>query len=113
MARNKYGNQSVALDGKILDSKAEARRYQELKLLHEAGVIHKLVVHPRYTLLEPFECKGIRYRGISYEADFTYTEDGVEVVEEIKGAKTQVWRLKEKLFMDRYGDRVDLRVLEA
>ena len=110
---SKYRNKRVEVDGIVFDSKAEARRYGELKLMEKAGEIHKLKCHPRYVLLEPFTVKGIRYRGVTYEADFSYTENGVEVVEDCKGFRTAVFRLKEKLFMDRYGDKIDFRVLEV
>ena len=110
---SKYRNQPVTVDGYRFDSKAEARRWGELKLLHELGHIHKLTVHPRYTLLDPFECKGIKYRGIVYEADFSYVENGVNVVEDCKGARTAVFNLKEKLFLNRYGDEIDFRVVQA
>jgi hypothetical protein len=113
MPRNKYNNARVTLDGYTFDSKAEARRYGELKLMHEAGEIHKLRVHPRYTLLDPFEVKGIRYRGIVYEGDFEYVVNGLVVCEDVKGVRTAVFSLKEKLFMDRYGDQIELRVVEA
>ena len=113
MAKSKYRNKRVTLDGYIFDSQAEARRYGELKLLHQAGEIHKLVVHPRYTLLDPFAVKGIKYRGIVYEADFEFVEDGKTVVVDVKGMKTQVFRLKEKLFLNRYGDKYEFRVEEV
>ena len=107
---SKYGNRKVKLDGYTFDSKAEARRYGELKMLYQAGEIHKLQVHPRYKLLDPFEVKGVKYRGIVYEADFSYTENGVQVVEDVKGMKTQVFRIKEKLFIKRYGDTHEFRI---
>ena len=110
---SKYRNKRTVVDGITFDSKAEARRYGELKLMERHGLIHNLKCHPRYVLLEPFTVKGIRYRGVTYEADFSYTENGVEVVEDCKGFRTAVFRLKEKLFMDRYGDRVDFRILEV
>jgi hypothetical protein len=109
----KYHNTRVTLDGITFDSKAEARRYGELKLLHEAGEIHKLRTHPRYTLLDPFEVKGVKYRGIVYEGDFEYVENGLVVCEDVKGVRTAVFSLKEKLFMDKYGDQIELRVVEA
>lgn len=108
---SKYRNKPVTIDGIRFDSKREANRYCELKLLHQAGEIHKLRTHPRYTLLEPFEVKGVKYRGIVYEADFSYTENGVQVVEDVKGVKTQVFRIKEKLFMQRYGDKYEFRII--
>ena len=110
---SKYRNKRVEVDGIVFDSKAEARRYGELKLMREGGLIHNLRTHPRYVLLEPFTVKGIRYRGVTYEADFSYTENGVEVVEDVKGKPTQVYLLKKKMFLDRYGHRVDFRELEV
>jgi hypothetical protein len=110
---SKYNNKIVNLDGIKFSSKAEARRYGELKLMHEAGIIHKLVVHPRYTLLDPFEVNGIKYRGIVYEGDFSYIENGVQICEDCKGFRTAVFNLKEKLFINRYGDQIELRITEA
>ena len=110
---SKYRNKRVTLDGYTFDSKAEARRYQELRLLHQAGEIRKLRTHPRYTLLDPFECKGVRYRSIVYEGDFEYIENGVQVVEDVKGKATAVFVLKKKLFLKRYGDEIELRIVEA
>ena len=110
---SKYRNKRVELDGYTFDSLAEARRYGELKLLHQAGEIHKLVVHPRYTLLEPFECKGVRYRSIVYEGDFEYVENGKRICEDVKGKVTAVFALKKKLFVNRYGDSIELRIVEA
>jgi hypothetical protein len=109
----KYNATPTTVDGIRFDSKAEARRWGELRLLYDAGKIHKLVVHPRYTLLDAFECKGVRYRSIVYEADFSYVENGAQVVEDCKGARTAVFNLKEKLFLNRYGDQVDFRVVKA
>jgi hypothetical protein len=40
--------QKVALDGHVFDSKKEAARYQDLKILELAGVIEDLEVHPKY-----------------------------------------------------------------
>ena len=108
----KYHAKPTTIDGIRFDSKREAARYGELKLLHLAGVIHKLQVHPRYVLLEPFTCKGVKYRGISYEGDFEYVENGQRVCEDVKGVKTQVFRIKEKLFVKRYGDEIEFRIVK-
>ena len=110
---SKYRNKRVELDGYTFDSKAEARRYGELKLLHQAGEIQELQVHPRYTLLDPFECKGVRYRSIVYEGDFEYVENGKRICEDVKGKVTAVFALKKKLFVNRYGDSIELRIVEA
>ena len=109
---SKYRNKPVTIDGIRFASEKEGIRYCELKLLHQAGEIHKLVTHPRYTLLEPFECKGVKYRGIKYIADFEYYENGQRICEDVKGKRTAVFNLKEKLFVNRYGDEIELRVVE-
>lgn len=38
-APNKYGAKKTVVDGVTFDSKAEARRYQQLKLMQQAGEI--------------------------------------------------------------------------
>lgn len=48
--RNKFHAVKVKLDGYTFDSKAEAKRYGELKLLEMAYKIKSLVVHPKYLL---------------------------------------------------------------
>ena len=106
----KYNATPTTVDGIRFDSKREAQRYQELNLLYAAGGIHRLAIHPRYVLLEPFTVKGVKYRGITYEADFEYIENGVTVVEDVKGKRTAVFNLKEKLFLNRYGDQYDFRI---
>jgi hypothetical protein len=49
-SKNKYGAVKVKLDGYTFDSRAEAKRYGELKLLQKAGEIIELKVHPAYRL---------------------------------------------------------------
>ena len=110
---SKYHNRPVTIDGIRFDSQAEAARYGELKLLHQAGEIHKLRTHPRYTLLDAFEVKGVKYRAIVYEGDFEYIENGQVVCEDVKGKRTAVFNLKKKLFIKRYGDSLDFRIVEV
>lgn len=112
MSRNKYHNKRSVIDGITFDSKAEARRYGELKMLCQAGEIHKLKCQPRFRLLDPFECKGVKYRAIDYIADFEYWENGQHIVEDVKGKATAVFRIKEKLFVNRYGDEIEFRVVK-
>jgi len=108
--KNKYGAVKVKEDGYTFDSKAEHRRYCELKLLQRAGDISDLAVHPRY----PLEVNGERIA--IYEADFSYTARtaprGAVVVEDVKGFATADYRLKAKLFRALY-PTVDYRVQAA
>ncbi len=98
---NKYKNKKVTIDNITFDSRREARRYEELKLMEKAGLISNLVLQPRFTLQEKFIYKGTTYRKIDYIADFSYirTEDDILVIEDVKGLKTDVFKLKEKMFL--------------
>ena len=47
----KYRNKKVEVDGILFDSKKEANRYMELKLLEKAGEITDLKRQVRYELI--------------------------------------------------------------
>lgn len=93
---SKYRNVKVTLDGYTFDSKKEAKRYGELKALERNGDISNLTVHPRYTI--QIRERGQWYLICIYEADFCYfTAQSDLVVEDCKGVKTPVYKLKKKL----------------
>jgi hypothetical protein len=94
---NKFGAKKVWSDGICFDSKAEERRYQELKLLERAGKISHLYVHVPYQIIPPVELDGRRRPATTYIADFTYEQDGEQVVEDTKGVKTKDYIIKRKL----------------
>lgn len=99
----KYNAKKTAVNGITFDSKKEARRYKELRLMERAGEITDLELQPRFRLQEGFtDGSGKRQRPIDYIADFMYTEKGIRVVEDVKGKKTQVYGIKKKLFLKRY-----------
>ena len=88
----KYGNRKVEVDGFLFDSKREANRYSELRLMQMAGVITELECQPRFDLYVNDAYLGF-YRG-----DFRYVDrKGNIVVEDVKGVRTPVYRLKKKL----------------
>tara|TARA_Y100000310_G_scaffold329596_1_gene399758 strand:- start:480 stop:806 length:327 start_codon:yes stop_codon:yes gene_type:complete len=97
--RHKYGAKPTTVDGMRFDSKAEARRYGELKLLERAEVITELVVHPQYWLHADGVRKAIGY----YEADFAYEKDGGIVIEDVKGVRTAIYKWKKRHFEAEYG----------
>ena len=70
-----------------------------------AGKIRDLQRQVRYELVPAFDAGGKHYRPTSYVADFVYTDTatGEGVVEDCKGYRTDVYRLKAKLFAHRYG----------
>lgn len=99
----KYSNIHTEIDGITFDSKIEARRYQQLKLLLHAGAITGLVLQPKYQLLASFKDReGKRWREIGYVGDFFYYEGEQPVVEDVKGKVSAVFLLKEKMFRQRY-----------
>lgn len=98
----KYGNRKTVVDGIRFDSKLEAQRYGELKLMEKAGKIRDLKLQPSFELIPAFRKNGITYRAIIYKADFSYTLNGKTVIEDTKGYKTDVYILKKKLFEFRY-----------
>lgn len=103
MRTHKYNAKKTVVDNVTFDSKAEARRYQELKLLEQAGEIQGLQLQPQFILLEPFiDSSGKRQRPIIYKADFQYKENGQDMVEDVKGVLTPEFKLKVKLFLHKY-----------
>lgn len=97
--RSKYNARAVTIDGHRFASQAEAIRYGELSLLERAGKIAELVLQPKY----PLKVNEIHVG--EYVADFSYidAETEAEVVEDVKGFKTPVYRLKRKLVQALYG----------
>jgi len=101
----KYNAVKVKIDGITFASKAEGRRYQELKLLQTCGAISGLECHPRYPLIVSGQKIGY------YEADFRYMENGAVVVEDVKGVKTPVYNLKKKMIKAYYN--IDIKEVKA
>ena len=103
MMRNKYGAKKVtASDGSVFDSKREFNRWCELRLLERAGKITGLRRQVSYELIPKQDGE----RACSYIADFTYYENGELVVEDCKGHRTEVYRLKKKLLLWVHGIRI-------
>lgn len=94
------------MGGITFDSKREADRYLVLKGMEEDRLIEDLRRQVRYELVPAFDVGGRHYRPIYYVADFVYVEDGEEVVEDVKGMVTDVYKLKSKLFARRYGKAI-------
>lgn len=110
---HKYGAIATEIDGIRFDSKAEARRYGELKLMERAGEIHSLIVHPQYELLPAVRDK--KLKRILYEADFMYIEEatGTMVLEDVKGVRTPVYRLKRNILLRTLQTGWEFREIEA
>lgn len=101
---SKYRNEKTEVDGIVFDSRKEAKRYRELKLLEKAGEITDLRLQVKYELVPAIYEYGVCVqRTVNYVADFVYKENGEEIVEDVKGMKTEVYRIKKKLMRWRYG----------
>lgn len=104
--RSKYNAVKTLVDGIKFDSRKEAKRYQELKLLERVGAIKELELQPRFLLQDKFTLDGVTHRKIEYVADFKFWDNGRRswIVEDVKGVKTEVYKLKKKLFLKKYGE---------
>lgn len=100
---SKYHAKKTVVDGITFDSRKEADRYLVLKGMEDDGSIEDLRRQVRYELIPAFDVDGKHYRPVYYVADFVYREDDREVVEDVKGVRTDVYKLKSKLFARRYG----------
>ena len=114
-SRSKYKAVKTTIDGITFDSKKEAKRYTELKLLEKTGMITHLELQPKYDII----INGVKV--CSYKPDFRYftvrqennersfnskgewqtptmtgDKEG-QIVEDVKGFKTPIYRLKKKL----------------
>ncbi len=121
---SKYHNkptERVTQAGKVLrfDSQKEARRYDELMVMLQAGTIRDLRLQVDFTLQEAYtDSEGKRVRAIRYKADFTYQrpcrsgtiaektgELWVLVVEDVKSrpTRTKEYLMKRKMMKDHLG----------
>jgi hypothetical protein len=110
----KYRNQRTTQpDGQKFDSKAEARRHAELSLAERAGVISELRRQVRFELVPAVRFEGAKRLtpALCYWGDWTYIENGRLIVEDCKGAVTDVYRIKRHLMKALLG--LDIRETRA
>ena len=112
----KYSNRKVHYDGLTFDSIREFERYQELKLMEQAGVISDLVLQPRIQLKcggKPVMQRSTRYhrgRKVYYIADFEYfdIEQGRKRIEDVKGYDTPLSKLKRAVVETEDGIEIEI-----
>lgn len=95
--RSKFHNVWTEAHGIKFQSKKEAKRYGDLLLLVKSGEITELTRQVRYKLIVN------NLQVCTYVADFTYWKDGKKIVEDVKGYKTDIYKLKKKLMKAVYG----------
>ncbi|PIE98621.1 MAG: hypothetical protein CR988_02345 [Treponema sp.] len=89
------------VDGIPFASKAEMKRYNYLKMLEKAGEITSLELQPKFLLIPKTE----KERACWYVADFKYKDKtGAEIIEDVKGVRTPVFKIKKKLLLYKYPD---------
>ena len=139
-AKSKYGNKKavrVLANGKEFkfDSQKEARRFDELLVLLQAGKIKDLKLQPEFTLREAYtDPEGWHIRPLKYRADFSYMERVTQihggqgsgrptgtdnpwvfcdeqwryVVEDVKSytTKTRVYEMKKQMMLEKFKIRI-------
>lgn len=105
MKRPKYRNKKH--NG--YDSKKEAKRALDLRVLEKAGEISDLQEQVKFELIPRQDDENGRCieRACTYTADFVYTDkDGKQIVEDVKGYPDQKWPIKRKLMLFFHGIKV-------
>lgn len=110
--RSKYRAVPTTVDGIRFASKREAKRYGELCLLLKRDEIRGLRLQPVYRIfIRPFVRDGVApgelIQVATYVGDFQYEALDAgrwrRVVEDVKGVKTPMYRLKKKCVEALYG----------
>lgn len=109
--KNKYKNKITYYENIRFSSKKEAQRYIELKLLEKTNQIKELELQKKFELQPSYKKNGKTIRSINYYADFYYYDiiKGKYIVEDTKGMKTEVYKLKKKIFEYKY----DITIIET
>ena len=119
----KYNAQKCVVDGITFDSRKEANRYCELKLLERGHVITDLRLQVEFILIpnqyrteERYGKNGRRLkdkqilleRKCCYIADFVYVDNrtGETVVEDAKGIRVEPYQVKKKLMLWVHGIQI-------
>lgn len=108
MTRHKFNAKRTVVDGITFDSKAEANRYGQLRMLQKAGEIEALELQPKFPLI----VNGVKVG--TYIADFRYrrvkgVSHSLTVIEDTKGVRTPVYNLKKKIVRAQY----DIEITET
>ena len=94
---SKYRNIKTEFDGLKFDSKKEAARYAVLRLLERGNVISELNLQVPFEIAPSVVIAGRKKPALKYIADFTYRKDGQWIVEDVKGALTDLYKAKRHL----------------
>ena len=95
--KSKYNARKTNVDGHTFDSQKEADYYCELKLRLQAKEIRGFCLQPIFVLAD----------GLKYKADFiVFNNDGTSEIIDVKGFKTKEYKIKKKVFEDKYNLKI-------
>ncbi len=90
-SNSKWRNIRTKVDGITFASQREANRFAELKIELLAGEISELKLQKTFSL----DVNGIHI--CDYVADFVYKRNGLQITEDAKGKRTDVYKIKRAL----------------
>ncbi len=94
--QSKYKNKKININGLTFDSTQEYHRYNYLLTQEKIGNIQDLEFHNKKNNLILLENPKI-----VYEPDFCYKENGVFIIEDLKGFQTKEFKLKKKMIISK------------
>lgn len=110
--KSKYSNKKTVVKGEKFDSLAESRYYLVLLDKKKKGEIKDFELQPVFELQSTFKKNGETFKAIKYKADFKviHNDGRIEIID-VKGMKTEVFKIKQKLFECKYPE-LSLRLIE-
>lgn len=105
---SKYHNKRIMTeDGQSFDSRKEANRWWQLKLMERAGLISNLKRQVKRELIPAQYIDGkCVERAVTYTSDFEYDQGVRHIVEDVKGMRTDKYIIKRKLMLYIHGIRI-------
>lgn len=101
---SKYHNKKVFYGDILFDSKKECNYFYKLKLMEKTEMIKDLKRQVPFELIPTYKINNRTVRKMQYIADFTYitTNDNKLHIVDTKGYRTEVYKLKKKIFEYKY-----------
>lgn len=113
-SKNKFGAKKTYCGQKHLhDSKKEAAYCDQLNVLRRSGTITRLKQQTVFVLQKGYWYGHEKIRPITYRADFTYWEDGVYVICDVKGKLTDVYKIKKKMLLNKIKNKKSWKFIET
>lgn len=106
--QSKYKNKKAIYKNIEFDSMKEMSWYIKYELMEKAGSIKDLQRQVKFELQPSFKLNGKTIRAINYYADITYKDkDNKLHVIDIKGMRTEVYKLKKKMMAYKYNIEIE------